>query len=159
MRRFILPENANTDAISAVCQDGVLTVTVEKLPPKLTTEVEEEMLMRKFYDLMAAQGLSKKCCFLSVNKLRRSENEEGELVEAMSDTNVVALLVFLFNQRVKAVCSWSNFPPKEGSNNVSDGGRTGQSTASLPNTVDISDGGIDRHSSAIVPFTATDEQM
>ncbi|KAL3579642.1 hypothetical protein D5086_017477 [Populus alba] len=108
MRRFILPENANTDAISAVCQDGVLTVTVEKLPPKLTTEVEEEMLMRKFYDLMAAQGLSKK---------------------------------------------------KEGSNNVSDGGRTGQSTASLPNTVDISDGGIDRHSSAIVPFTATDEQM
>ncbi|KAJ6895142.1 hypothetical protein NC651_021588 [Populus alba x Populus x berolinensis] len=71
-------------------------------------QVEEEMLMRKFYDLMAAQGLSKK---------------------------------------------------KEGSNNVSDGGRTGQSTASLPNTVDISDGGIDRHSSAIVPFTATDEQM
>jgi len=48
---------------------------------------------------------------------------------------------------------------KEGSNNVSDGGRTGQSTASLPNTVDISDGGIDRHSSAVVPFTATDEQM
>ncbi|XP_019242072.1 PREDICTED: 17.3 kDa class II heat shock protein-like, partial [Nicotiana attenuata] len=28
-----LPENANTDAISAVCQDGVLTVTVQKLPP------------------------------------------------------------------------------------------------------------------------------
>ena len=48
---------------------------------------------------------------------------------------------------------------KEGSNNVSDGGRTGQSTASLPNTVDISDGGIDRHPSAVVPFTATDEQM
>ncbi|KAJ8564448.1 hypothetical protein K7X08_000908 [Anisodus acutangulus] len=33
MRKFTLPENANTDAISAVCQDGVLTVTVEKLPP------------------------------------------------------------------------------------------------------------------------------
>ncbi|TXG61849.1 hypothetical protein EZV62_013212 [Acer yangbiense] len=33
MRKFALPENANTDAISAVCQDGVLTVTVEKLPP------------------------------------------------------------------------------------------------------------------------------
>ncbi|KAG5244096.1 heat shock protein [Salix suchowensis] len=33
MRKFILPENANTEAISAVCQDGVLTVTVEKLPP------------------------------------------------------------------------------------------------------------------------------
>lgn len=33
MRKFSLPENANTDAISAVCQDGVLTVTVEKLPP------------------------------------------------------------------------------------------------------------------------------
>ncbi|XWS70210.1 hypothetical protein CRYUN_Cryun03dG0029000 [Craigia yunnanensis] len=33
MRKFVLPENANTDAISAVCQDGVLTVNVEKLPP------------------------------------------------------------------------------------------------------------------------------
>ncbi|KAJ4845230.1 hypothetical protein Tsubulata_003829, partial [Turnera subulata] len=33
MRRFALPENANTEAISAVCQDGVLTVTVEKMPP------------------------------------------------------------------------------------------------------------------------------
>jgi len=33
MRKFVLPENANTDAISAMCQDGVLTVTVQKLPP------------------------------------------------------------------------------------------------------------------------------
>ncbi|KAI9118077.1 hypothetical protein K1719_010409 [Acacia pycnantha] len=33
MRKFVLPENANTDAISAACQDGVLTVTVPKLPP------------------------------------------------------------------------------------------------------------------------------
>ncbi|KAK9946231.1 hypothetical protein M0R45_011706 [Rubus argutus] len=33
MRKFVLPENANADAISAVCQDGVLTVTVDKLPP------------------------------------------------------------------------------------------------------------------------------
>ncbi|RVW52455.1 17.9 kDa class II heat shock protein [Vitis vinifera] len=33
MRKFVLPENANSDKISAVCQDGVLTVTVEKLPP------------------------------------------------------------------------------------------------------------------------------
>ncbi|KAL6556695.1 hypothetical protein OROGR_005983 [Orobanche gracilis] len=33
MRKFMLPENANTDKIAAVCQDGVLTVTVEKLPP------------------------------------------------------------------------------------------------------------------------------
>ncbi|CAL5438469.1 unnamed protein product [Camellia sinensis] len=33
MRKFVLPENANTDEISAVCQDGVLTVIVEKLPP------------------------------------------------------------------------------------------------------------------------------
>lgn len=33
MRKFVLPENANTDSISAVCQDGVLTVTVNKLPP------------------------------------------------------------------------------------------------------------------------------
>ncbi|KAI4337169.1 hypothetical protein L6164_015616 [Bauhinia variegata] len=33
MRKFVLPENANMDAIAAVCQDGVLTVTVQKLPP------------------------------------------------------------------------------------------------------------------------------
>ncbi|XP_068642480.1 17.1 kDa class II heat shock protein-like [Aristolochia californica] len=33
MRKFQLPDNANTEAITAVAQDGVLTVTVEKLPP------------------------------------------------------------------------------------------------------------------------------
>ncbi|CAK7352856.1 unnamed protein product [Dovyalis caffra] len=33
MRKFALPDNANMEAISAVCQDGVLTVTVEKMPP------------------------------------------------------------------------------------------------------------------------------
>ncbi|KAL3844268.1 hypothetical protein ACJIZ3_001671 [Penstemon smallii] len=34
MRKFALPENADhTDRISAVCKDGVLTVTVEKKPP------------------------------------------------------------------------------------------------------------------------------
>ncbi|CAK8569871.1 unnamed protein product [Lathyrus sativus] len=33
MRKFVLPENANSDVVSAVCEDGVLSVTVEKLPP------------------------------------------------------------------------------------------------------------------------------
>ncbi|GAB4836974.1 hypothetical protein Ancab_001888 [Ancistrocladus abbreviatus] len=33
MRKFALPENANTEVIKAVCRDGVLTITVEKLPP------------------------------------------------------------------------------------------------------------------------------
>ncbi|XP_073130710.1 17.3 kDa class II heat shock protein-like [Henckelia pumila] len=33
MRKFVLPENADVEAIKAVCQDGVLIVTVEKLPP------------------------------------------------------------------------------------------------------------------------------
>ncbi|XVE53860.1 hypothetical protein DITRI_Ditri03aG0035500 [Diplodiscus trichospermus] len=33
MRKFLLPDNANMEKISAVCQDGVLKVTVEKLPP------------------------------------------------------------------------------------------------------------------------------
>ncbi|KAJ6828679.1 putative 18.0 kDa class II heat shock protein [Iris pallida] len=33
MRKFSLPENANAEGVSAVCQDGVLTVTVQKLPP------------------------------------------------------------------------------------------------------------------------------
>lgn len=33
MRKFMLPENANVEAISAGCQDGVLTVTVDKKPP------------------------------------------------------------------------------------------------------------------------------
>ncbi|KAF3773165.1 heat shock protein [Nymphaea thermarum] len=33
MRTFSLPKNANADAISAEYRDGVLTVTVQKLPP------------------------------------------------------------------------------------------------------------------------------
>lgn len=33
MRKFVPPDNANVDKISALCQDGVLTVTVEKVPP------------------------------------------------------------------------------------------------------------------------------
>ncbi|CAL5185500.1 unnamed protein product [Lathyrus oleraceus] len=33
MRKFVLPKNANTDAVSAISQDGVLSVTVQKLPP------------------------------------------------------------------------------------------------------------------------------
>ncbi|CAL5204890.1 unnamed protein product [Lathyrus oleraceus] len=33
MRKFVLPENANIEGISAIYQDGVLTVTVNKLPP------------------------------------------------------------------------------------------------------------------------------
>lgn len=33
MRKFTLPADCNLEAISAVCQDGVLTVTVPKLPP------------------------------------------------------------------------------------------------------------------------------
>ncbi|GBG93379.1 hypothetical protein CBR_g67427 [Chara braunii] len=34
MRRFTLPENAALDKIGAQCKDGVLTVTVPKIPPK-----------------------------------------------------------------------------------------------------------------------------
>ncbi|KAM0968099.1 hypothetical protein ACFX13_016822 [Malus domestica] len=33
MRKFVPPENANLETISAVAQGGVLTVRVEKLPP------------------------------------------------------------------------------------------------------------------------------
>jgi HSP20 family protein len=33
MRKFSLPADCNLEAISAACQDGVLTVTVPKLPP------------------------------------------------------------------------------------------------------------------------------
>ncbi|XP_051148173.1 17.4 kDa class III heat shock protein [Andrographis paniculata] len=33
MRKFRLPENCNLSAISAKCENGVLTVVVEKLPP------------------------------------------------------------------------------------------------------------------------------
>ncbi|THU59579.1 hypothetical protein C4D60_Mb07t03580 [Musa balbisiana] len=33
MRRFSLPDNANVDVVSATYKDGVLTITVEKLPP------------------------------------------------------------------------------------------------------------------------------
>ncbi|KAL5071595.1 hypothetical protein RYX36_022482 [Vicia faba] len=47
MRKFVLPENANTDAVSAVCQDGVLSVTVEKLPP-LNLRSPELLRLRLF---------------------------------------------------------------------------------------------------------------
>lgn len=33
LRKFRLPENANVSAITAKCENGVLTVLVEKLPP------------------------------------------------------------------------------------------------------------------------------
>ncbi|KAK2970021.1 hypothetical protein RJ640_008361 [Escallonia rubra] len=33
MRKFRLPENSNMSAITAKCENGVLTVVVEKLPP------------------------------------------------------------------------------------------------------------------------------
>ncbi|KAK4736245.1 hypothetical protein R3W88_010506 [Solanum pinnatisectum] len=33
MRKFKLPDNCNVSAITAKCEDGVLTVVVEKLPP------------------------------------------------------------------------------------------------------------------------------
>lgn len=33
LRKFRLPENANAAAITAKCENGVLTVVVEKLPP------------------------------------------------------------------------------------------------------------------------------
>ncbi|CAL0305183.1 unnamed protein product [Lupinus luteus] len=32
MRKYMLPENVITDVVSVVCQDGVLSVTVQKLP-------------------------------------------------------------------------------------------------------------------------------
>lgn len=33
LRKFRLPENANVSAITAKCENGVLTLVVEKLPP------------------------------------------------------------------------------------------------------------------------------
>lgn len=33
MRKFTLPANADKEGITAACHDGVLTVTVPKLPP------------------------------------------------------------------------------------------------------------------------------
>lgn len=33
LRKFVLPSDANLDAISALSEDGVLTVTVPKVPP------------------------------------------------------------------------------------------------------------------------------
>ncbi|KAK1404235.1 Small heat shock protein HSP [Heracleum sosnowskyi] len=33
MRKFVLPENSDLENVNVLCEDGVLTVTVEKLPP------------------------------------------------------------------------------------------------------------------------------
>ncbi|XP_052182553.1 17.9 kDa class II heat shock protein-like [Diospyros lotus] len=42
-RKFVLPENANADSISVVCQDGVLTVTVDKLLPAEPNTVQVQV--------------------------------------------------------------------------------------------------------------------
>ncbi|XP_052182557.1 17.9 kDa class II heat shock protein-like [Diospyros lotus] len=42
-RKFVLPENAKGDSISAVCRNGVLTVTVEKLPPAKPKTVQVQI--------------------------------------------------------------------------------------------------------------------
>ena len=34
MRKFTLPQNSNLDKIGASCVDGILTVTVPKIPPR-----------------------------------------------------------------------------------------------------------------------------
>ncbi|MED6145490.1 hypothetical protein PIB30_025796 [Stylosanthes scabra] len=34
LRIFSIPDNGNKDRISALCKDGVLSVTIEKLPPR-----------------------------------------------------------------------------------------------------------------------------
>ena len=51
MRKFTLPADCNLEAISAACEDGVLTVTVAKLPPPepkkpKTIEVKIEQIIR-----------------------------------------------------------------------------------------------------------------
>lgn len=38
MRKFTLPQNSNLDKIGAACADGVLTVTVPKVPPPEPTK-------------------------------------------------------------------------------------------------------------------------
>ena len=38
MRKFTLPQNSNLEKISAACVDGVLTVTVPKIPPPQPTK-------------------------------------------------------------------------------------------------------------------------
>ncbi|KAK1414211.1 hypothetical protein QVD17_29952 [Tagetes erecta] len=41
MRKFRLPEYCNTSAITAKCENGVLTVVVEKLPPETKSKTVE----------------------------------------------------------------------------------------------------------------------
>lgn len=40
-RKFRLPENANVSAITAKCENGVLTVVVEKHPPPQKSKTVE----------------------------------------------------------------------------------------------------------------------
>lgn len=41
LRKFRLPENANVSAITAKCENGVLTVVVEKHPPPQKSKTVE----------------------------------------------------------------------------------------------------------------------
>ncbi|GAB4836971.1 hypothetical protein Ancab_001885 [Ancistrocladus abbreviatus] len=56
MRKFASPENANTKAIKAVCRDGVLTVTVDKLPPPEPKKPKTIQVL-KILGAMAKQAL------------------------------------------------------------------------------------------------------
>ena len=41
LRKFRLPENANVSAVTAKCENGVLTLVVEKLPPPPEPKIVE----------------------------------------------------------------------------------------------------------------------
>uniref|UniRef100_N1QY24 Uncharacterized protein n=1 Tax=Aegilops tauschii TaxID=37682 RepID=N1QY24_AEGTA len=68
---FVLPENADMEKISAACRDGVLTVTVEKLPPP---EPKKPKTIQVAPTLESQQGI----------KAKKSEEEEA-VSNAMRD--------------------------------------------------------------------------
>ncbi|GJT86984.1 hypothetical protein Tco_0404607 [Tanacetum coccineum] len=68
-------------------QDELLMDSYRSMSHELhKLQVEEEMLMRKFYDLMAAQGLTKKSVILNKMKSMFSEPPQSKaLVTSDSD--------------------------------------------------------------------------
>ncbi|GJX20604.1 17.9 kDa class II heat shock protein [Tanacetum coccineum] len=57
MRKFSLLENANNEKISAVCQDGVLSVIVEKVPPPEPKKPKLIQVQLPFFRVLVRGGV------------------------------------------------------------------------------------------------------
>ncbi|KAF6152343.1 hypothetical protein GIB67_005997 [Kingdonia uniflora] len=86
MRKFVLPENANIDKISAACEDGVLSVTVEKLPPP-EPKKPRTIEIRIVLDVGALLHLIESPLVIKVRVDRSSGRKSGRSLDIVPDAD------------------------------------------------------------------------